>query len=975
MKKEVFISYHGGKGDPSRSSYNKAEELYNFLMARDIPCFLYKKESHGDFYDAIDKALHECSHFILVACDREMVSASDWVRAEVKQFDGLCKNGKKPNALLSAYIFGNIAEEDLYEVNSVFSTKDIAKGEEGFLSLYNALIPKLNISTPTAKPIYIPPVEKKRNSFEQISAKYLDRELKNFPSLSEEDFFNHCALLTKRIKCSDKNLLPKSVDDIIPYIFGKMKKATGRNLFKVMGATGTQKSYVLQLLYVYLSRNMDEHSYYPVYLHCDKIKFQLSKNNITADKYLDVLFSDVDIPVDRAPLFIIDGLLNVVVDDFRLDFALRNKLDSFGDDYCLSIGVTSVFGDNATRMNKSHLTKGRYEESNILHLSRVSIYDRESCLSYLATFSQLPEEDIPSLYDTIYKGGILFLDERIVDIFHEVSYDSSHLNQTITDIFETELLNYLDGDKEELNLGAEEMFEFAYGVRNIDFANRTNKTLLTLICQESTFLDCLIAIHYLNKLASYVDGGDYSFFQMVLPKEITRFISARMKNNPQYERMILLLGKHYNEMTPLGKSEMSFFLGRIANVNYRDTAISLLEKIYEETKREIEQKIADEKGKKTPYSDTAYRQDLFLLRGISVSLIYCGKREVLYEYIHSLIDNDLCNSINRGFHLEYYGDKRYIPNQDALDYEDNYYLGERTLELLCNAVENRLTTYNPHIVMLLELFTVVSLVQARIETPIRKIQFPLLPYVKKAIDLTDRVLDRNVILDPLIVSFFKMAKEDFTAYLERGGTLAYDPKLDLCNNYLTAKDVKRTGWLNQNIIEPESITEHMYATWFIGLVFLPNEDPSIEGYDKDNILKMLLIHDLAETKLGDIPKYDKPYLPDYDSSENDVMLSIFLKGTYSGIGVMNEYVDSWREWYAQSTENAKIAKDIDTIQAVYQFLEYVTKYPDHFDEARIANWLAEIATVKTKWGKQIVKDLVVNNPKYKDFLDGHNDMI
>lgn len=56
-KFDVFISYHGGQGDNNRSSYNKAESLYDFLTHNGLSCFLYKKESNEDFYDAIDNAI------------------------------------------------------------------------------------------------------------------------------------------------------------------------------------------------------------------------------------------------------------------------------------------------------------------------------------------------------------------------------------------------------------------------------------------------------------------------------------------------------------------------------------------------------------------------------------------------------------------------------------------------------------------------------------------------------------------------------------------------------------------------------------------------------------------------------------------------------------------------------------------------------------------------------------------------------
>lgn len=142
---DVFISYHGGNTSGEYSSYQKAAELKRYFenhAGKKLKCFLCKDEKHDDFYDAINEALVQAKHFILVACDRSMLSK--WVADELKQFDGLRKIGKKPNSVVNAYIFGTIKVDDLLTFNTVFSTKDIAFGDHGFESLYNMIAEKEN---------------------------------------------------------------------------------------------------------------------------------------------------------------------------------------------------------------------------------------------------------------------------------------------------------------------------------------------------------------------------------------------------------------------------------------------------------------------------------------------------------------------------------------------------------------------------------------------------------------------------------------------------------------------------------------------------------------------------------------------------------------------------------------------------------------------------------------------------------------
>lgn len=973
MKYDVFISYHGGKGNEELSSYKKALELYEYLSNRNLTCFLYKKESNEDFYDAINNAILYSKHFILVACDRTMLS--EWVKDEVKQFDGLRKNGKKTNCLISAYIFGSITEQDLYEFNTLFTTKDIACGEDGFEKLYNSIKAKempFLINQGMEKETHKHNKLIEYDDFDDVSRFFLEREFKKYDSLTEEEVLRHCDIVTRRLKCMTNVAISDHCNNIIKETIKRIINTQNDNninpyALKISGQAGTQKSYVLQMLYVCLRIDMSEHSFEPLYINCDKIRdLILEENQINV---VNDIFTGLHFDEGRTPLFIIDGILNVVTDECRLDFSLKREMEAY-EDAVYVIGVNNVFSDNKIRLNKSNFVRSKYELN--LNLYPISLYDKDKCIEYISTLEDLPFDSGKDVYHMLNKSGVLSIDERIVRILCEEG-DLS-FSGDIVDIFEREILNYLGGDEELLKKGAGIVFDFAYGSKELDFHDKSTILILRLICLEQTFLNYFIAIKHLNDLENYEYTQDFSFFQMIFPKEITHFITSRINNYSKYEGVILSLAQRYNEMDPMGKSRISFFLGRIKNFNYRIKAEELLHNYYEETKACITQRIIDDKYNGKPYKKEEYKQDLFLLRGISVSLIYCSDNAVLIEYIKSLIENELSNSINRGFHLEYYGDKRYLPNQNMLDYEDNVKLGERTLRILFNKVDGQIKSkkYAPSI--LLEVFTITSLLQARIEIDRRIISFNIKPYIEKCCDIIPEFLSCVTIEDNIIKSFFHMVLNDFKKYIGQDD-FVFSPMRYLSNYYLPAKDVKRTGWVMQGIDDPESIVEHMYACWFIGLIFLPNECNEIKGYNKQEILDMLIVHDLAETKLSDIPKYEKVKYPNYDKQENYEMLSILLKGTYSSMGTMSHFVEAWNDWYLMENENACIAKDIDTIQAIYQFLIYNNATPEKFSEERRINWLKEMACVKSSIGQMILQELVLKNELFKSVFDKYSNII
>ena len=60
------------------------------------------------------------------------------------------------------------------------------------------------------------------------------------------------------------------------------------------------------------------------------------------------------------------------------------------------------------------------------------------------------------------------------------------------------------------------------------------------------------------------------------------------------------------------------------------------------------------------------------------------------------------------------------------------------------------------------------------------------------------------------------------------------------------KTLKRTGWVNHDVSMPESVADHMYRMTMLCFMLTDKE------LDKDRLMKMCLVHDLAEATVGDI---------------------------------------------------------------------------------------------------------------------------
>ena len=67
------------------------------------------------------------------------------------------------------------------------------------------------------------------------------------------------------------------------------------------------------------------------------------------------------------------------------------------------------------------------------------------------------------------------------------------------------------------------------------------------------------------------------------------------------------------------------------------------------------------------------------------------------------------------------------------------------------------------------------------------------------------------------------------------------------------KTTKRTGWVRQGVHNPESISDHMYRMSLMAMI----SSFSDGTLDTNKCIKLALIHDLAEAKVGDITPFCK----------------------------------------------------------------------------------------------------------------------
>lgn len=114
----------------------------------------------------------------------------------------------------------------------------------------------------------------------------------------------------------------------------------------------------------------------------------------------------------------------------------------------------------------------------------------------------------------------------------------------------------------------------------------------------------------------------------------------------------------------------------------------------------------------------------------------------------------------------------------------------------------------------------------------------------------------------------------------------------------------------------ESVAEH---TWSTCLLVLTLFDELSMKVDQLRTLKMILVHDLAEVLIGDIPAFE---ISDRQAAkfENEKKAMREMVSGLSNQKLATEVVGLWEEFEAGQTPEAKLAKTCDKLDVLLQHL-------------------------------------------------------
>lgn len=134
------------------------------------------------------------------------------------------------------------------------------------------------------------------------------------------------------------------------------------------------------------------------------------------------------------------------------------------------------------------------------------------------------------------------------------------------------------------------------------------------------------------------------------------------------------------------------------------------------------------------------------------------------------------------------------------------------------------------------------------------------------------------------------------------------PLLALVAQALPLKHVDRAGWLRVGVQAPESVAAH---SWGMALLALAQCPPDL---DRERVLALCILHDIAEAVVGDITPHDGISKEDKRSRERVAAAQM--------LGDHPELWGLWEDYEQQRSAEARFVKQLDKLDMGLQAVAY-----------------------------------------------------
>jgi putative hydrolase of HD superfamily len=147
-----------------------------------------------------------------------------------------------------------------------------------------------------------------------------------------------------------------------------------------------------------------------------------------------------------------------------------------------------------------------------------------------------------------------------------------------------------------------------------------------------------------------------------------------------------------------------------------------------------------------------------------------------------------------------------------------------------------------------------------------------------------------------------------------------------------------------------NLAEHHFRVFWIAMVIAANED----NVDTGKIAKLCLLHDIAESRTGDVDYLARQYV----ERNEELAIHDMLEGT----SVAEEFLALWEEYETRETIESKIAKDADNLDVDFELAEQAAKGSKLQEEWTDNRRFVSTDRLYTDTAKELFSQLLSSDP-------------
>ena len=698
----------------------------------------------------------------------------------------------------------------------------------------------------------------------------------------------------------------------------QVRSYSGNESILVRGTQGTGKSTFLSILwYVLIKEYQSEKDIFPCYIdlhYYDNLDISEAQAKFRDD--LQIINKALSVLSASRVFFILDGIDTYQRDVPSLPKMLHNQISEYRF-RVICLGGAEDIPSIVDQSDDSIWLSLDY--CSILEVTAISRTNRdvlrEVAKHVTSIYASTQTVSIDNIINTAIRYSVEKVDFRTILLITKIADMGIPVSSKNFGVALYEHYCKIYGEQ-ELQNEAQYAVEYQLGIKP-DLEQRSPRVLRH---KNRMIRDFLSAFDFFNAVYLYSTSTRIKVYSEKLRRifsvSVNRFLKdlfVRLSTSQQTKFTDNLLALLDSDTTCEMKTQVAYMLGRTNNSQ------KARKKLIEHFDRLRKQHFTgDFILKQSAISKTA---DLVLFRTIAVSLLCLEYRDYIKTYLKCLLYNPRMMEINRAFHWEYYND---IGNKSETSYYEDDISSDFSItkQNLSHNISNAIASGKFSYSVYLDIVTLVSFATSRVHTISNSIKNELIALANKILDARNtRKADVYFFKLDSVRSYVSLSRDILT----EGDFFA----LKLITELYSLKHRKRAGWIKRNVENSESISDHMYFSVLMAMLFLPEtielsdwEDNKNElrEYSKRKILSMLLVHELGEAYLGNKVSNEK--------TEKDVENEVARVRYYGLLSVLpiffglTSYSDFYDRYEKQSDINARIAKEMDVLEAYIQACLY-----------------------------------------------------